>query len=462
MTRIGKHAKTTAALGVATLTMAACGGAPSAAPKTAAPSAATSTKSLKVPASEHVSLSLWLTAGAPDLIGVKAEVAAFEKRYPNIKINIVKTATAGNDPGTLAAAAAHKLPDLMRAADVDTYYFASHKLLLNLAPYMKAYGYKQSQFVEPIMKLGQYHGGQYVIPRAFDEAVTAYNPQVLRKFGISIPKEGLTWSTFAKDACAVNKKVGGVQYYGVGTNLPNSSYILYDPFINSTGGSVLNSSGTKATLDSAASLKGLSELSAFARNCTSWYDNLPKNSDPFKAGKAAFDFVVRPQVASWENAAGTAWSSIKFPVNVVNFPLLSPHPGIGAGMVGFAATVDTKHPRAAAAFEMFLLSKSGELARARAEGSVPMRLDLAKSPTWQSAMNFTKSTYKYNFNSAAFDSYTSDIVTPPAKLELGAAGTPPTAIANAWTAIQLRKQTVKQAFTAATNKINSWLLTQGG
>lgn len=460
MSTIGKRTRAAAALGAVALAAAACGGGSTGASKNSAASTA-GTKSLKVPASEHVTLSLWLTTGAPDLIGVKAEVAAFEKRYPNIKINIVKTATAGNDAGTLAAAAAHKLPDLMRAADVDTYYFASHKLLLNLSPYMKAYGYKPTQFVQPIMKLGQYHGSQYVIPRAFDEAVTAYNPQVLKKFGISIPKEGLTWSTFQKDACAVNKKVGGVQYYGVGTNLPNSSYILYDPFVASTGGSVLNSSKTKATLDSAKSLKGLSQLSTFSRNCTSWYDNLPKGNDPFLSGKAAFDIVVRPQVANWENSAGTAWSSVKFPVNVVNFPLLSPHPAIGAGMVGFAATVDTKHPRAAAAFEMFLLSKSGEIARAHSEGSVPLRLDLAKSSSWQSALNFTKTKYNYSFNSAAFDSYTSDIVTPPAKLELGAAGTPPTAIANAWTAIQLKKQTVKQAFSAATNKINSWLLTQG-
>lgn len=457
-----KTGRVLGALGAVAMLAAACGGHSTTAKSPTSAGTGTSTKSLKVPASEHVTLSLWLTSGAPDLIGVQAEVAAFEKKYPNIKIKIVKTATAGNDPGTLAAAAAHKLPDLMRAADVDTYYFASHNLLLNLNPYMKAYGYTQSQFVGPIMALGQYSGKQYVVPRAFDEAVVAYNPQVLKKFGIPAPKEGMTWATFKKDACAMNTKVGGTQYYGVGTNLPNSSYILYDPFIKSTGGSVLNSAGTKATLDSSASLKGLTELSTFSRSCTSWYDNLPKGNDPFLSGKAGFDIVVRPQVASWENTAGNAWASVKFPVNIVNFPLLSPHPAIGAGMVGFAATVDTKHPRAAAAFEMFLLSKAGELARAKAEGSIPIRKDLASNPTWINALNFTKSVYHYTFNSQAFDSYTSDISTPPAQLELGASGTPPTAIANAWTAIQLKKQTVTQAFTAATAKINSWLLTQGG
>jgi multiple sugar transport system substrate-binding protein len=417
----------------------------------------TNAKSLLLSPKQHATLSMWLVADDPDLPGVKAQVAAFEKLHPNIKIDIKETATAGNDPGTLAAAAAHKLPDIMRAADVDTYYFASHGLLLNLSPYMKAYGYKQSQFVSAVMQLGQYDGQQYVVPREFDEAVVAYNPQVLKKFGISIPKEGLTWSTFQRDACAMNKKVGGTQYYGVGTNLTNTSYILYDPFVASTGGSVLNKAGTKATLSSPDSLKGLSELTNFSRNCTSWFDNLPKGNDPFLSGHAAFDVVVLPQVQSWENTNGKGWSALKFPVNVVNFPLLSPTPAIGAGMVGYTATVDTKYPQAAAAFEMFMLSKQGELDRAKVTGSVPIRTDLFDSPAWLHAIQ-----PGYSFNAAAFASYTKDIVTPPAKLELGASGTPPTAIANAWTAIQLRKDTVKQAFATAQSSINSWLQTDQG
>jgi hypothetical protein len=35
-------------------------------------------------------------------------------------------------------------------------------------------------------------------------------------------------------------------------------------------------------------------------------------------------------------------------------------------------------------------------------------------------------------------------------------------VANAWAEIQLHKASVAQAFTAANNKINNWLATQGG
>jgi ABC-type glycerol-3-phosphate transport system substrate-binding protein len=448
----------------AAMGVAACSGS-----SPAGGSASGSGKSLIEPHSAHGSLTLWITSNSSDASAVKAQVAGFEKLYPHITVKVEETATAGNDPGTLSAAAAGKLPDIMRAADVDTYFFAEHGLLLNLTPYMKAYGYKEAQFVQGIMNLGQYKSNQYVIPRSFDEAVVAYNPQVLRKFGLPDPTEGMTWATFQKDACAVNKSKGGVQYYGVGNNLGSpggvgaaGSYIMYDPFMESTGGGPMNASETKATFDSAASLKGLTTLSTFARNCTSWMDNLPKGTDPFTVGKAAFDVVVRPQVAGWENNSNNAWSGVKFPVNIVNFPLLSPTPKVGAGMVGFAATSQTKDPKAAAAFEMYLLSNAGELVRSKAVGSVPIALDLKNSTAWQDAYNFTKSKYGYTFNAAAFDSYTGDIATPPAKLQLGASGTPPTAVANAWAEIQLHKASVAQAFTAANNKINNWLATQGG
>lgn len=405
------------------------------------------------------SLVLWQSSSD----GAAAYVSTFEKAYPNIKVKIVNSATSTNDASMVSAAAAGKLPDLTRSADVDTYYFASHGVFLNLSPYMKAYRYKQSDFIKGIMQLGQYNHDQYVVPRGFDEAVIAYNPNVLARFHQPIPKEGWTWAQFDKEACAINgQKVGGKTYYGVGTNLPYTSYILYDPFMVSKGGGAMNAAGTKATFDSPASLAGLTELADFSRNCTAWMDNLPKNADPFDSGTAAFDVVVPDQVLTWPNAKGTAWSTVKFKVNIVNFPLLSPHPADGAGMIGFAATVDSKDPKAAAAFEMWMLSKKGEAAAAKAEGWIPLRLDLASSNDWAAKYAFTQSTYHYAFNAAAFDSFTQYIVTPPAKLELGSNGTAYTAIANAWTAVQLKKETVKKAFTTATSTINNWLATQGG
>lgn len=411
------------------------------------------------PKDGKASLVLWQSSSD----GAQAYVSTFEKAYPNIKVKVVNSTTATNDASMVSAAAAHKMPDLTRSADVDTYYFASHGVFLNLSPYMRAYRYSQSDFIKGIMQLGQYDGDQYVIPRGFDEAVIAYNPNVLAMFHQPIPKEGWTWAQFSKEACAINgQKVGGKTYYGVGTNLPYTSYILYDPFMVSTGGGAMNAAGTKATFDSPASLAGLTELANFSRSCTSWMDNLPKNADPFTSGTAAFDVVVPDQVLTWPNTKDSAWETVNFKVNIVNFPLLSPHPADGAGMIGFAATIDAKDPTAAAALEMWMLSNQGEAAAAKAEGWIPLRLDLASSDDWASKYAFTQTTYHYKFNAAAFDSYTQYIVTPPAKLELGSNGTAYTAIANAWTAVQLKKETVKQAFSTATNTINSWLATQGG
>lgn len=466
----GRRARRTLLMGVIGLSiggvLAACGNGSSAVPSggggggsgPAANSAKGSGKSLVESKNAHGSITIWQQSSD----GAPAYVASFEKAYPNIKVKVVNSATSTNDAAMVSAAAGHKLPDVTRSADVDTYYFSSHGLFLDLSPYMKAYGFKPSQYISGIMQLGQYKGGQYVIPRGFDEAVTAYNPKVLKLFHLPIPKEGMTWAEFQKDACAINgKKVDGKTYYGVGTNLTNTSYILYDAFMASTGGSAMNAAQTKATFDSPKSLKGLTELTNFSRKCSSWMDNFPKSNDPFTSGHAAFDVVVPDQVLTWPNAKGTAWSTVNFPVNIVNFPLLSPFPKDGAGMIGLAATVDSKSQKAAAAFEMWMLSPQGETAASKSEGWIPLANNLKSKDSWAAKYAFTKKAYGYTFNAPAFDSYTQDIVTPPAKLQVGSDGTSATAITDAWTAVQLKKQTVTQAFTKADGTINSWLQSQG-
>ena len=464
--RRARHALLTGVVGLSIGSLlAACGNGSSAVPSgggggsgAASTSAHGSGKSLVEPRDAHGSITIWQSSSD----GAPAYVASFEKAYPHIKVKVVNSATSTNDAAMVSAAAGHKLPDVTRSADVDTYYFSSHGLFLDLSPYMKAYGYKPSQYITGIMQLGQYKGAQYVVPRGFDEAVTAYNPKVLKLFHLPTPKEGLTWSQFQRDACAINgKKVDGKTYYGVGTNLTNVSYILYDAFVASTGGSAMNASQTKATLDSPKSLKGLTELTNFSRKCSSWMDNLPKSNDPFTSGRAAFDIVVPDQVLTWPNTKGTAWSTVNFPVNIVNFPLLSPHPEVGAGMIGLAATIDSKDQKAAAAFEMWMLNKQGELAASKSEGWIPLANSLKSQDSWAAKYAFTQKAYHYTFNAPAFDSYTQDIVTPPAKLEVGSDGTSATAISDAWTAVQLKKESVAQAFTKATDTINSWLQSQG-
>lgn len=416
---------------------------------TASPSGAVSLKTITT---KPITLTMYVLPVAVEKATAEAQAKAFEKLHPNITIKVEENAMVGNPPAIISAAVGHTLPDIIWAADVNMSSLGRHGLLLNLSPYMKAYGYKESQFAQGMMKLGQFDGKQYIIPRGIDQVVALYNPNLFKKFHVPLPKEGWTWNTFVKDSKMLTQKVNGVQYWAVGTGgFTWNSYPMVEAFVRGYGGHFLNSSGTKTEINSPQAVKGITVLADYFRKYSAQFDNLP--NDPFLSGRAAMDFVVRPQVMTYLNASRTAWASTPkgADLQTVNFPLFEKNPQIGAGMSGYAVTTQTKHPHAAAAFEMFLLSKKGELIRSKVAGSIPIRHDLKNSNVWRDAIKLP-----YTFHQEAFAEYTRYESLPPAKIDLNS-GPDATAVNNALTEIQTNKMTPQAALNAAAQRINSLL-----
>lgn len=386
-----------------------------------------------------------------EISSATAQVLAFEKLHPNIHIKVQGSSNAGNTQDQIAQAVAHTLPDIIWTADVFTQEEATHGILLNLSPYMQAYGYKESQFQQGMMKLGRWGGKQYVIPRGFDQVVVQYNPNLFHKFHVPLPKEGWTWTQFLAASKQLTKKVGKTQYYAVGSEWTNTAYPIYEPFVRMYGGHFLSKNGKSSTMDSPIVIKGVTTMMDFGRNYTSWFDNLPR--DPFLSGLAAMDFTVRPMLMGQLNPQRNKWEE-NFKINVVNFPLF-PHPQIGAGMSGYAVTTDCKYPNAAAAFMMFLLSKQGELIRSRVAGSVPIRLDLKSSQVWRSAIHVG-----YPLNNNAFVDYAKYDSFPPNE-PVGAVGPIQTDIGNAFSEIQLKRMSIAAAMKQLSAQIDSALANNG-
>jgi len=308
------------------LTAAACGSSS----KTSSTSTSSSSSSLKTIAKGPIDLTMWVLQSPVEVKTAEAQVKAFEKIHPNIHIKVEENAGAGNVEKQLAAAVAHTLPDILWSADVLTNAEAKNHILLNLSPYMKAYGYHQSQFVHSMMVLGQYKGNQYIVPRGIDQVVMAYNPKIFHMFGVPVPKEGITWDQFAKYGPELTKKVNGVQYYALssyGFNI--NGYPIQEPAVRWYGGHFTNSAGTICTMDQPDAEKGLSKILDFSDKYSSLNAHLPTSA--WLAGHAAMAWVVRPQIDGWLNSSGTGWS-LPFSPNFVNFPLTEPHPQIGAGM----------------------------------------------------------------------------------------------------------------------------------
>jgi len=395
-----------------------------------------------------INLTMWTLPATSLYKQAVAQVTDFEKIYPQIHIKVIEEANVGSPDKMFAAAITHSLPDILWSADVLTGTEAEHHVLLNLSPYMKAYGYKDSEFDEGVLILGQYRGNQYVIPSEVDQITMGLNPNIFKIFGVPLPKEGITWQQYAKLGPELTRKVNGVQYYAQdGQNY--TDYPIQEALVHWYGGTFTNPAGTKCTLNQPQAYEGFAEMISWEKKYSTADLHLP--TPAWEAGHAATEWSVRPGFNGDLNSSGTAWD-LPFKPVFVNFPLLEPHPGIGAGMYGYAITTDTKYPNAAAAFAMYLLSKRGEIVGSQVTGGVPLRKDLANSPVWTSYPHVG-----YNINPEAFIDYSQYQVYPPQNVPIAAGGVIQTAIGNAVTAIDLGSETPQQAFNSACAVINAQL-----
>lgn len=398
--------------------------------------------------SKNVTLHLWVLPSQQEYDWANALAKGFHELHPNITVEVDKSAQVGNLQALVAAVVADKLPDLIFSADVFTQMEASKGMLINMSPYMKAYGYEPNDFVQGIMQLGKWNGNQYVIPRGMDQIVTAYNPALFAKFGVPEPHEGWTWSQFLAAAKKLTRKVDGKQYWAMGSGGNTyAAYPVYVPFMKGWGGKL--SVGDTATFDDPKLIKGVATMMDFAKNYTPWF--APPPTDPFLAGQAAMEWVQRPVVyGCCINAERTKWTT-QFIPKFVNFPLF-PTPAIGAGMAGWGATVNSKHPKEAAAFLMYTLSKQGQLTYSKAAGEVPIRHDLLDSTVWRNGIPDGG-----KIDQKAFVDYTQYQSYPPANIPLATNGQMAQTMTDMFDTLRLGRATPQQALTKANDSINATL-----
>jgi multiple sugar transport system substrate-binding protein len=422
--------------------LAGCAGLSTAQPS--APGPLTSLSSRKVTLDFAVSATI-----VTELAWAKALAADFMTLHPNITVNVYPDAQIVDIKSLVTNAMSGTLPDIMRTSDVLSEIEATKGIFLDLTPYLDAYGYKTSDFVTNIMQLGNYDGRQLVVPRGVDQVICAYNPELFATLGVPEPHMGWTWDEFTAASERLTRKVGGTQYYALGIANIYSSYPVFLPFMRGWGGEVVNAAGTRAQLDDPRVVEGVTQMIDYYRTYSPAFLKPP--ADPFLNGTAAMNFYVRPTlIQQMVNPTHTAWLTTFVP-KFVNFPLF-PTPRIGAGMQGWAGTVNTRHPHETAAFLLYTLSRRGQLLYSKVSGEVPVRNDLHGSTVWQQPLNFNGP-----LDQTAFYAYAQYQSYPPTKLPIATNPEMATAIATAFDEMRLGRKSVAQAIRQANTTINQTL-----
>jgi multiple sugar transport system substrate-binding protein len=159
-------------------------------------------------------LTIWTPFVNPELITFKKVVADFVKANPGMKVKVVGGI---NDDKIVAAIRGGNAPDVAQSFSSDnTGAFCPSGAWIDLGPYMKKDGVKDSIFPEAPRNYSQFEGKRCALPMLADTYGLYYNKTLLAKAGIKSPPK--TISELTADAKKLTQRDGSGKLKVVGFN----------------------------------------------------------------------------------------------------------------------------------------------------------------------------------------------------------------------------------------------------
>ncbi|MEF3306857.1 ABC transporter substrate-binding protein [Paenibacillus sp. GYB003] len=283
----------------------------------------------------------------------KAIEDELKQTYPYISVNWVmedkdntldKQIAAGNIPDVVLVSL-DRIPVLTRL-----------KLDYNMDPLIKQFQMNLGRFEQSALDMVKNTYGkpeQVALPYTIGFSALYYNKDIFDKFGVSYPKDGMTWEQAADLAAKVSRMDGGVQYRGIGFNGDPTQFLaplLSLPYVDAkTGKATVNTDSWKKVLDTAKRLFDV------------------PGSDPavFKSGHNAF--VKEKTLAMY--VANNEVRNFKEDLNwdMVTVPVFGERPGTARTPLGIslAVTSPSKHKEEAFRVVEAFLSDRAQLEMVR-------------------------------------------------------------------------------------------------
>ena len=303
-------------------------------------------------------------------------VTAFNKIFPNIKVNLVQVPYAEFWSKLTTGMAAGTAPDVFVDLNNFVEQFEANNTLLDLAPYVAKDSVDLTAFAPGIVDTFKKGSGLYGLPWAVDTIGVFYNMDLLAKAGITAVPDSLTWApdgsgtflpflqklTVDKNGVTADKAAfdpNNIVQYAYGMS-PDSTQSFAGPFMLSDGGGYQMALDGPPTINQAPNI----ETYQFIQDLMYKYHVSPPGStvvppnggaesDQFLSGKVAIlqtgDWYVQPFV-----------TGAKFKLGVGALPT-GPKGNIGTINGGCSSIfAGTKHPQEAWEFVKFISSTAGQ------------------------------------------------------------------------------------------------------
>lgn len=292
-------------------------------------------------------------------------IAAFNKRYPDIKVTIETTPGPEFFEKLQTQASSDTLPDVFWMNAPNFQLYASNDMLEPATPLVDQGLADPANYPAALNELYTHDGVQYGMPKDYDTIGVFYNKALFDKAGVEYPSDDWTWAEMRDKAAELTAKLDGV--YGVAGNLAGGHETYYNTMLQS-GGYVVSDDKKKSGFDDPKSIAGLQYfrdlIAAKSMPTPAELSDTPANQ-LFLNSRAAMFWA-----GSWSNAE-LLGSDLKKNIEVA--PLPAGSGGTATVIHGLTNAVSAKsgNKPAAQAFQAFLSSKEAALIQAESGAAVP-------------------------------------------------------------------------------------------
>jgi ABC-type sugar transport system, periplasmic component len=314
--------------------------------------------------SATLSYAIWDASQKPVMQKI---VDDFNKIYPNIKINIELTPSAGSAYWTkiTTLAQGNNLPDVFWMNGPHIQLFGSNKQLLSLEPLVKAGAIKTSNYPTALADLYTVDGTLYGAPKDFDTIGIYYNKDLLQQAGVAVPQASWTWADLKSAGKTLSSHFSGKGIFGFAGDLTGGQTSWYNTML-AAGGYIISPDHKKSGYDQAGSIKGLqfwtdlidAKISPSMQQLTTTIAD-----DWFTSGKLAMVMA-----GDWST---TPYKQVVKNLGVVQLPTGPKSNQCVIHGLGNVIAANTKHPDAALAFVSYLGGKAPAQAQASAGLVIP-------------------------------------------------------------------------------------------
>jgi multiple sugar transport system substrate-binding protein len=325
-------------IGSLVITTAACGG-----------QTKVETKEEAVIKNDPVTVKLAANKGFMSDEELSQFAAAVTKKYPHISIQRTDTAVAGSKVPELVASG--NIPDLILEAPLNILEFKSLGLYYNMEELIKKHKFDlariQPEYLESI-KVGSFSEQLVGLPVYNNGFGLFYNKDLFDRFGVSYPKDGMTWEEIRSLAVKLTRNDNGVTYVGLH---PNSvfwgAYQLGLPFIDTVNDkSVFQSQGWKDLFQFWHRLQQLSDDGVNPKGIAA--------IKGFQDGQVAMTMGYSALLPSMVKIKGLNWDVVTYPVN----PAV---PGVGQRVDSYNLVMTAQSKNKDAAFQIIEVLLSDEV-----------------------------------------------------------------------------------------------------